>query len=516
MKKNKTKKLVRDIMKMHKGHLKNMDNIESLDNYSEDDMDQEDEDDVVWDYDYNGFKDQQENEATGSPHIAVSRSALGGKKVMALDDLALQIIQAGSIKVTAGGQLFRYDAKQGCYCWEHSAEKLVTELLESTGHLAQLSVKDVKDLCIRVTWYSHVQCVADGFNSQMTLINTANGVLDVLSGQMEGYSPKFLFTYSVNAQYIECEDAIYCPTFEKFCATSLAPLHEQNSDVGEETIRQKRQLLLEMVGYACCDSNFGKCALFFKGEPDSGKSVMANFITRIFDSNLISNIPLHRLADRFNKAELFGKKLNVAGEIQGKKLSEIATFKSITGNDAISAEFKGKDPFSFTPRCKLLFAGNTLPGTFESDATKAFTNRLVLLLFNHSVPKEKQDKELLDKLWMERNSIFTLAMQALRGLHERNYQFSIPDESREYIQSFSERGNSLQAFLADECILERGARVHNVELTEAYREYCERNGLEQYNRQKLYDMLAGTPGISMKRFRIDSENRWGHIGIRLI
>ena len=112
-----------------------------------------------------------------------------------------------------------------------------------------------------------------------------------------------------------------------------------------------------------------------KGEPDSGKSVVANFITQLFQPELISNVPLHKLSERFFKAELFGKKLNVAGEIQGKQLTEIATFKSITGGDAITGEYKGKNPFSFTPRCKLLFAGNALPGTSESDATKAFVNR---------------------------------------------------------------------------------------------------------------------------------------------
>ena len=228
---------------------------------------------------------------------------------------------------------------------------------------------------------------------------------------------------------------------------------------------------------------------------------------------LISAVQLHQLSDRFAKAELFGKKLNVSGEIQGKKLREITTFKCITGGDRIEAEYKGKDLFSFVPRCKLLFAGNTLPTTSESDATRAFVNRLTILLFNHSIPKEDQDKDLLDKLLAEKDAIFTLAMDALRDLKERNYCFTLPDESKEFLNSFEERGNSLQAFLKDCCVVEAEARIFNVDLYQAYVRYCQKNGLEEFSREKLYEMLSGVPGVTMKRIRIRTENRWGHVGI---
>jgi len=129
-----------------------------------------------------------------------------------------------------------------------------------------------------------------------------------------------------------------------------------------------------------------------------------------------------------------------------------------------------------------VFAGNTLPSTTESDATKAFTNRLVVLLFNRSTPKEKQDKQLLDKLTQEKDTIFTLAIQALRELALRNFQFITPADSTEFIRSFTERESSLKAFWNDCCEFATGSSVSNTELYATYEWHCKENGLEAYSR----------------------------------
>ena len=202
--------------------------------------------------------------------------------------------------------------------------------------------------------------------------------------------------------------------------------------------------------------------------------------------------------------------LNVAGEIAGRALRDISIFKSVTGNDRIIGEFKGRDPFSFTPRCKMLFSGNTLPLTTEADATAAFVNRIRVLLFNSSTPPEKQDK-----LWKERDSIVTLALDAVRELIERGLEFTMPEDSKQFLDSLAMRGSVIQAFIAECCVLGPDERVFNVELYATFEAFCKRNGLECLSRPKFYELLSGIPGITMKRTRIGTENRQGHVGIAL-
>lgn len=74
---------------------------------------------------------------------------------------------------------------------------------------------------------------------------------------------------------------------------------------------------------------------------------------------------------------------------------------------------KGKDPFEFVFRGKLIFAGNVLPTSRDADVTNAFLERLTVLAFTQSVPKDKQDPDLLQKLLLEKDAIFSLAVKAL-------------------------------------------------------------------------------------------------------
>lgn len=180
---------------------------------------------------------------------------------------------------------------------------------------------DVREIAERLTWAEEIQCERDDFNQDPYLINLKNGVFCIDTGELLEHSPRLRFTYQVEAEYLENQDYIHCPVFELFCQSSL----DGDAD--------KRPLLLEFVGYICSDNNTGKCALFLKGQPNTGKSVISEFITRLFDPALASNILLHQLGNRFFRAELAGEKLNVAGEIAGCALRDISIFKSTTGND---------------------------------------------------------------------------------------------------------------------------------------------------------------------------------------
>lgn len=369
--------------------------------------------------------------------------------------------------------------------------------------LDELDVRDITDIIDRISWVESIRCSLDEFNYRHELVNIENGVFNIETGELLAHSPDFWFNYVVHANYLTDKEKIACPTFEQFCQTSLG---------GEP---EKRLLLLEAIGYICTDTNDGKCAIFLKGQPNSGKSVIVEFISKLFDPELVSNISLHQLGERFFRAELAGRKVNVSGELAGRKLSDISIFKSVTGNDRIAGQFKGKNPFYFVPHCKLLFAGNTLPHTTEADATAAFVNRIKIILFNASVAPEEQDKELLDKLWEERDSILTLALDTVLALVKRNYAFTLPEDSRRFLRSFDLRGNEVKAFVEDCCELSPDDYVFNEDLYAAYETFCAENGLDRLGRHKVYDCLSSFPNVLMSRRRVNGDNRWKHFGIRL-
>lgn len=325
------------------------------------------------------FEDTEDTTPESQPKQAPPPEKSPRVRARFLSGLVQQVVEHGKLLISDGGQAFAYQEGGGYFQRVPKVEAYLANFFPFKT-ISSLQSRDLREIAERLTWEKAIRCNLDGYNYNPHVVNLENGVFSLESSELMEHDPSFRFTYQIRARYLEDEIEASCPEFEQFCQTSL--------DVDPA----KRQLLLEFIGYICTDSNSGKCAMFFKGQPNSGKSVIASFIARLFDTELVSNIPLHQLGDRFFRAELSGKKLNVAGEIAGRALKDISIFKSITGNDRIVGEFKGCKPFYFIPQCKLLFSGNTLPLTTEMDATAAFVNRIRVLLFNSSVAPEKQDK----------------------------------------------------------------------------------------------------------------------------
>lgn len=178
-------------------------------------------------------------------------------------------------------------------------------------------------------------------------------------------------------------------------------------------------------------------------------------------------------------------------------------------------EFKGKSPFYFTPTCKLLFAGNTLPETRDTDMTRSFVNRLCIVIFGVSIPKDKQDKNLLSKLLNERDEIFSLAMDALVSLHERNYQFTTPTDTQHFLNAYAETQSSVHAFLNDWCEVGNGGYIFSKDLCSAYRKYCDLNGFDPIKNQAMQSMIVTLPGVSRERIRADGKNLRGFRGLTI-
>lgn len=466
-----------------------------------------DDEDELWKTMKRMEKERQRRERMGIPETREPEqpsptAKSPRKRANFFSDLVDQIAKAKFLLFTEDGEPYVYEEKLGYY---QPIPQLTAWLANFFPEITTRSLlaNDLREIAQRLTWREDLRCSRDDFNQSKELVNLENGVFNLKTGELLEHDPRFHFTYQVKGNYLEDPEQINCPTFETFCRSSL------------DGDPQKWQLLLEIIGYICSDLTVGKCAFFLKGQPNSGKSVISEFIGRLFDPSLISDVPLHKLGGKFSRAQLAGKKVNISGEIAGRALSDNSIFKSVTGRDRIMGKFKGKDPFYFNPTCKLLFAGNTLPRTTEADITVAFANRLVVLLFNQSIPPEQQDKSLLDKLWLESDSIVTLALHAMQDLMGRNFVFTLPGDSEAFLASFSNRSNVLSGFIEECCILSPEARVFNTDLFAAFVDYCARNGLEALSRSHFYDLLSGVPNVYAKRIRIGEENRQGHVGISL-
>ena len=106
-------------------------------------------------------------------------------------------------------------------------------------------------------------------------------------------------------------------------------------------------------------------------------------------------------------------------------VNELRIFKQCTGGDSIFAEFKGLNGFEYTYKGLFWFCMNRLP-KFGGDDGQWVYDRIMQVNCNHIVPKDKQDKFLLDKMYAERDGIVYKAIMALKQVIQNGYNFTEP------------------------------------------------------------------------------------------
>ena len=296
-------------------------------------------------------------------------------------------------------------------------------------------------------------------------IHTLNGIVDIRTGKLRPCRKEDNFTSVINANYLGGKGTKKeSKVFTEFCAGIFK----------SEYIEQKTVLLEEIVGYIVCNSTDAKTSLILLGPSGCGKSVILRVLTEIIGKENVSTLSLGNFADRFSKAELVGKQVNLCGEIPVDPVPSKAldTWKSAVGNDLIFAERKGKDPFSFMPTCKMVFAGNVMPTFTSVDGSNSIVDRITLIVFDNAVDKDARDPDIDKRLLGERDIIITNAINRLKTLIESNYEFHMGEEEMRVLIDYKEQINSVSTFLSSECIYDPDALIYITDLYDKYFEFA--------------------------------------------
>ncbi len=259
---------------------------------------------------------------------------------------------------------------------------------------------------------------------------------------------------------------------------------------------------------------------FLYGLPNSGKTVVLNLLKRILGREWCSSLSFSQMSNEFAITQLLGKRLNLSGEVSGASNKRLDIFKSLTGNDTITACFKGKDHFQFRNESILVFACNSFPEISSLEEFDSFLTRIIIFPFFNVKPQnewiDNLDEVLLD-------DACTIISEAIRGLHELEEDGNCFKESRamkECKQDFIGQYNSFALF-ADEFIVQSlKSKITSDDIRKNYFTFCEERGYvalpdnvwSQYLKQKFV-CAAKTLEVleNGQKFR-----RRGYQGIKLI
>ena len=255
--------------------------------------------------------------------------------------------------------------------------------------------------------------------------------------------------------------------------------------------KELESYLQRMVGYALTGSTQEHALFFLYGTGANGKSVFVNTLATIL-GDYATNAPMDTFmetrTDRHptDMAGLRGARFVAAIETeQGKRWAE-SKLKNLTGGDKISARFMRQDFFEFFPQFKLFVAGNHKPAIRNID--EAMKRRLHLIPFTITVPPERRDKSLQQKLLAERDGILAWAVQGCLDW-QRHGRLSPPQRVVDATEEYFEAEDALGRWLDERCVREPNAKSLTAELFNDWKLWAEAAGEFTGSQKRFADLL---------------------------
>jgi len=336
------------------------------------------------------------------------------------------------------------------------------------------------------------------------LLNCDNGTIDLKSGDLLDHDREHYITklapvvYKKNAGYSR---------WNEFMHKIMG---------GEKDLIDHLQ---RVVGYSLTGETGEKCLFLLLGPTDSGKTTFIEIIRHLlgdyakgtdFQTFLYSKYGGSK-AIRNDIARLEGARFVSASEAAKDQMFDEPLLKQITGRDTVAARFLYKEFTEYKPEFKVFLASNEKPSISGLD--DAIWNRINVIPFNVSIPKEDQDKLLEEKLKKELSGILAWAVDGCRKWHEE--KSLKPSKSVvEALKVIRADSDAILKFIDDCCYRLSGVYTTFSELYDEWKNWCGKNNVISGSEKSFAELLK-VKGYDSSRIWIGDEQHRIRRGLML-
>lgn len=312
-------------------------------------------------------------------------------------------------------------------------------------------------------------------NGKNVLINLENGTYEITPKKrtLREFNRNDFLTHQLPFEYNPDAEA---PLFKKY-------LDEVLPDA------DKQKVFAEYCGYIFIKPSVLKLEkmLILYGTGANGKSVFFEILNALLGAENFCSYSLQDLTNDngYYRAKIANKLVNYASEINGKLETDI--FKQMASGEPISVRLPYGEPFILMEYAKLIFNCNELPKDVEH--TNAFFRRFLIMGFDVTIPEDKQDKELANKIIKgELSGVFNWILQGLdRILKQKNFSKCAAVENAR--SDYEKQSDSVKMFIED---FEYKTSIDYTtvkELYNQYRDYCIEDGFHKVNKSNFMKRL---------------------------
>lgn len=266
-------------------------------------------------------------------------------------------------------------------------------------------------------------------------IGLKNGIYDTVEEKLNPFNPQYYITNIIDVDF---DKGAQSDLIEKFI-----------KDISNED-EEVEQLIYEMIGYGLYRDNFLQVAFFYYSPGGNGKTTLLKLLHHFYNPENTTALSFNDLNDKFKPANLQGKLVNIADDIDPNRIRDTGNFKIIVTGNYITLEFKGQDAFEFKPYVKLIFASNELP--MSNDKSEGFYRRMVIIPMLRKFGKDGQKKDpmLLNKLITPHNmsALLNLSLKGLKRTLDNN-EIIEPQIARKTKEEYQHDNNPVLQFIED-------------------------------------------------------------------
>lgn len=367
------------------------------------------------------------------------------------------------------------------------------------GALVQSSLKTaaVSSILRMMQTWSEMQASPQVFNRDDWLLNLANGVIDLRTGEMTEHDPQLYITKYVP---VEFSPEAECPRWEKFVLECMD---------GDQELAEYLQ---HAVGYSLTGSVQEHCLFFLHGDGRNGKTT---FINTIMD--ILGGVGEHSYANRgvssllmakryeghpTEKTALFGSRVVAVPELEENRTWSEATLKELTGGESVTARRMREDFWSFRPTHKFWVSGNSKPRVRGTD--DGIWSRLKLIPFEVSF-RGREDRGLADKLRAELPGILTWAIIGAIEWFEQG--LAEPSTVKEAVDEYRHDEDLVSQFVEDTIEWDDEGRLTRTQMRRLYDKWCMENGVD-YDKLSAQAFTKRLRRIGFEECKVKGVRSW--------
>jgi putative DNA primase/helicase len=255
----------------------------------------------------------------------------------------------------------------------------------------------------------------------------------------------------------------------------------------------------EMCGYSLIYGNPEQLMFILYGTGKNGKSVTLETLAHVWGEYAVNVAPESLMKHKNNDqprgdiARIAGARLVTSSEGEdGARLAE-SIIKMITGGDRVTVRRLYEEEFEFVPAGKVWLSTNHKPVIFGTDL--AIWRRLWLVPFNVTIPAERRDTHILEKLAHEGPGILNWCLVGLKR-YLANGKLPQPTRIMEASATYRDESDLLGEFVADRCVMQ--GEIERRSLLAEYKNWCN-DVNEKAVSSKRFATLLRDRGVSERK-----------------